>query len=103
MLQGSAHLQFETDGVEFGHRGVIDHALRQTADVVERIVAEAVELVKFSFIHRFLPIDVEGTLGNGRHLVHVVGVEGDDADTHEICQIVDVVILVTFAFKFTCQ
>ena len=101
VLQGSAHLQFETDGVEFGHCGVIDYTLGQTTNIVERVVAETVKLMELSFIHRLFPIDIEGALGNGRHLIHIIGVEGDDADTHEICQIVDVVILVTFAFELT--
>ena len=42
-------------------------------------------------------------LGDGCHLIHFVGVEGDDTDAHQVGQVVDVGILMAFALQFAYQ
>ena len=59
--------------------------------------------MQLSFIHRLFPVDVKHLLGDGCHLIHFVGVEGDDTDAHQVGQVVDVGILMTFALQFAYQ
>ena len=55
VLQGGAHLQFKAGTARF-----------QAADIVQRVVAEGVQLV-FALVDAFLPVDVEDALGDGSH------------------------------------
>ena len=59
VLQGGAHLQLETYLVELGHRLVVVYRARQPADVVQRVVAEAVELVHLALVYG-VPAKIHG-------------------------------------------
>ena len=56
-----------------------------------------------ALIHALFPVDVEDPLGNGCHLVHLVGVEGDDPYAHKIGDVVDTLVLGSLEFQFAYQ
>ena len=64
MLQGSAHLQFEANLVELGHFRIGIERFGQAADVVERIVAKAVEIVHTAFVDGVGPVYFEEYLSH---------------------------------------
>ena len=88
VLQGRAHLKLEAEFIEFRHIGVVNDRLWQTADVVQRVIAEAVELVELAFVNGLLPVDVEGSFDNGCHLVNIVCIEGDDSQAEDVGDVV---------------
>ena len=96
MLQGCTHLNLE------GHarkRAVV----LQVADVVQRVVAEARQLVSLALVDRVRPVHLEVLLHNGRHLVHVVRIERNDADTHQVGDILQTMVLVALALQLADQ
>ena len=88
MLQSGAHLQFKAGA-----------SALQTADIVQRVIAEGVQPVQFALIDALLPVDVEDALGDDRHLIDLVGVEGDDAQSHEVGDVVDALVFRTFQLQ----
>ena len=54
------------------------------ADVMQRVVAKAVELMESPFVHGVVPIDLKELLGDGGYTVHIVGIESDDAGTEDV-------------------
>ena len=76
MLQGGAYLQLKGN--------VAERPFLQSADVVQGVVSEAVQLVQFPLVDRFLPVYLKMVLDNGGSLVDIVGIEGDDPQPHEV-------------------
>ena len=70
---------------------------------MQRVIAEAVQLVQLALIHTLLPVDIEHAFRDDRHLVHLVGVESNDAQTYQVGYIIDALILCTFTFQFPSQ
>ena len=70
---------------------------------MQRIVAEAGQLVLLPFVNGVMPVNVEEILDNGGHLVHIVGIEGDDAHSHEVGDVGDAMVLITFLGQFASQ
>ena len=65
---------------------------------MQRIVAETVQLMQFALVHTLTPVDIEYALGDRGHLVNLISIESDDAQAHEVSDIVDALILRTFPF-----
>ena len=101
MLEGGTHLDFKAVLIELGHLIVRDKTLRYTADIMEGVIAEAIKLVEFALIYRFTPVDIEDMLHDSSHLVDIIGIEGDDAHSEYIGDIVERLIFGTFQLKFS--
>ena len=67
---------------------------------MQGVIAETVQLMELPLIHRLLPVDVEGTLHNGRHLIHIIRVEGDDAQSQNVGNVIERPVFVAFKFQF---
>ena len=94
MLQGRPHLYLEGDGTQ--------RTFLQIADIVEWEVAEAVQLM-LALIDGVLPVDVEDLLGDGGHLVDVIGIISDHPDTDDIGDIVECFVLIALLLQLPCQ
>ena len=70
---------------------------------MQRVVAKAVQLVQFAFIHTFFPVDVKDAFGDSCHLIYFICIEGDDTHTHEIGHIVDALVFCAFQLQFSHQ
>ena len=100
VLKGGTHLYLEAYRIEFRCLGIIDNGLRQFADVMQRVVAEAVHLVQFTLVNRLLPVDVESALHDGSHLIHIIRIEGDDSQPYDVSNVVDSGIFASFELQF---
>ena len=103
VLKRGAHLYLKAYGVELWHLGIVDDGLRQLADVMQGVIAEAVHLVQLALVYRLFPVDVEGAFYDGGHFVDVVGIEGDDAQAYDIGDGIDVGIFGTLELQFAAQ
>ena len=103
VLQGGAHLHLEADGVELRLLLVGVERLGDAADVVERVVAEAAHLVHLALVDRLVPVHVKHPLHIGGHAVHVVAIERDYSEAHEVGDVVEGVILVPLSYQFAYQ
>ena len=56
-----------------------------------------------AFVDGVLPIDVEDLLGDGCHLVHIVGIVRDHPNTDNVGDIVEGPVLVALLLQFPCQ
>ena len=59
--------------------------------------------MQLTLVDALLPIDVEEALGNDRHLVDFVGIEGDNAQTDEVSDVVDALVFSTLQLQLTRQ
>ena len=80
MLQGSAHLYLERNGRQ---RTIT----LQPTDVMQRVVAEARQLVSLALVDGVAPINGKEALDNACNLIDVVGIERNDADTHQVSDV----------------
>ena len=99
VLQHGPHLHLEAYLVQLRMLGNEIRRLGDAADIMKRQVAEAVGLVRLALVHRIGPVDGEEALQHGRHLVHVVNVEGDDAQAHQVGYVVNVAVLPALELK----
>ena len=58
--------------------------LVQLADVVQRVIAKAVEIVQLALINRVALVDIEQLTDNGCYLIHIIGIEGNNAQTYQV-------------------
>ena len=63
-------------------------------------VAETVYLVRLAFVDGILPVNLEKPFQNGRYLVHIVNIEGYDADAYKVCDVEDVLVFTALFLKF---
>ena len=103
MLEDRPHLHLETDSVQFGMLRVPVGRFRNPADIMQGEVAETVDLVRFPLVDGVLPVDLEKPFHHGRYLVYVIDIERDDADSHQIRDIVDAFILPSFELELAGQ
>ena len=99
MLQGRPHLYLEARLVDFGTVGVAVQALWDAADVVQGVVAEAVQVVNLALVGRVGPVYVKHVAHKRGHAVHVVAEEGDDARPHEVGDVCYRLVLVPLAYQ----
>ena len=92
MLQGGAELQLETVVIA-----------RQTADIMQRVVAETVQLVEFALVHRVCPVNLEELLRYRCDTVHIVGVEGDDARPEDVSDVAERGVFIPFKRQLVRQ
>ena len=92
VLQRGAQLQFKPEVIS-----------RQAADIMEGVVAEAVQLVQHPFVHGVIPIDLEQLFYHRRDAVHIVGVEGDDTSTDKVGDVTERGIFRTFECQFAFE
>ena len=59
--------------------------------------------MELALIDALVPIDIENTLGDGGHFVHLVGVEGDDAKAYEVCHVLNGLVLASLEFQLSFQ
>ena len=69
---------------------------------MQRIVTKNIQLV-LALVNAFFPVDIEDALGNGCNLVNLIGIEGDNAQTNQVGDIFNGLILRTLQFQFSCQ
>ena len=62
------------------------------ADVVQRAVAEAVGVLVQPLVHRAVDVDAEVLLDEPRHLLDGVLEEGDDAQAHQVRQVIQALV-----------
>ena len=103
MLQDGAHLHFEADLVEFRMLRIAVGRLRDTADIMQRQVAETVRLVGFPLVDGILPVNFEETFQHRRHLADIFCVKGNYAQSYDIRNVKDVAVLVAFLFEFPLE
>ena len=84
MLKRCTELQLETVRI-----------IRQTADIMQRVIAETVELMQFALIHGVIPIDLKELLRHRRNTVHIIRIKSDDTRTEDIRDIAKRIIFGT--------
>ena len=89
MLEGSTELQLETQGIA-----------RQFADIMQRVIAEAVQLMQFAFVNRVIPVYLKELLRHRRNTIDVIGIESDDTRAKDIRYILHRGILSPFERQF---
>ena len=70
------------------------------ADVMERVIAKAVEMMESPFVHGVVPIDLKELLGDGGYTIHVVGIESDDAGSEDVGDVTEGGIFGTLEREF---
>ena len=99
MLQRGTHLHLEADLVEFGEGRVIEERLGDAAYIVQRAVAEAVDVVHLALVDAVFPVDLEQVADHRRNLVDLVAVERDDAGAQDVGQVHERAVLARLAFE----
>ena len=96
VLQDCPHLYLEADLVHFRMLGIRIGRFRNPADVMQGQVAETVYLMHFPFVDGILPVNVEKPLHNGGHFPYIVIIKGDDADSHQVGDVVYALVFGAF-------
>ena len=103
VLEGGAHLDFEADVVQLRALGVEIAGLRDTADKVERHIAERVLPQQPPLVHRVFPIHFEKAVHQRGDLVDLVGVESDDPSADQVGDIGEGLVFMALEFQFPRQ
>ena len=74
-----------------------------TADIVQRLVAEAVQCMQPPFVDGILPIHIKKTLHHGGHHVDIVEIKGDDAQAQDVGDICQTLVFGALDFQFARQ
>ena len=92
VLQDGTHLDLEAV-----------REVRHRADVVQGEVAEAVDFVDLALVDGVVPVHFEEALHGGSDLVHVVDVEGDDAQADDVGDVRKRAVFGTFELELAGQ
>ena len=92
VLKGRAQLQFKTIVVS-----------GQTADIMQRVIAETVQLMQLAFIHGVHPVYLKELLCHGGNTVHIVGIERDNTRSQDIGDVTKRSVLGTFERQLARQ
>ena len=84
VLQGCTHLDFKAYVVQLRIFRVIENFLGNTANVVQRVIAEAVGFVHLALIYRVGPVNLKYGLGKGGHAIYVFVIEHDDTRSENV-------------------
>ena len=103
MLQRGAQLELETYVVELRELRGGAERLGQAADIMERVITEAVQLVQPSFVHRVVPVYVKELLRHSGNTVHIVGIKGDDTCAEDVRYVTECSIFGTLERQFARQ
>src|SRR5574344_1076825 len=74
--------------------------LGQSCYIVQRLVAESVQLTNLAFVNAVSPVDVKEMLYDRGYLIHIVREECDDTQSQDIGNIIDTFIFITFTSQF---
>ena len=103
VLEDGAHLHLETNLVYLREGRVAVQVLGDTANTMQRKIAEAVYLVQLALIYRILPVDVEIPLEQRRYFIYIVDIESNHAQAHDVGYVVDTVILIPLKGKLSTE
>ena len=99
MLQCRSHLQLERQVIESWMFGVEVQLAGHAANVVQRVIAEAIELVHLPLVNGIGPVNVEQRLDNGRDAVDVLIIKGDDTGTKDVGDVGERLVLMSLALQ----
>ena len=103
MLQGRPHLDLEPAVVQAGELLVGIERLGDPADIVERHIAERVDRQQLALVHRVVPVHFEQAVHQGGNLIDLIVVERDDARAHNVGDIVDRLVFLSFQLQLAGQ
>ena len=89
VLQHAPHLQLKTDLAQLQHVGLLANRSRQTANIVQRHVAETVDFQRLALVDGVFPINVEHLFHKSRNNVHLITEKCDDTNANNIRYIID--------------
>ena len=101
MLEDGTYLHLKTDLVQFWMLRVDVGRLGDAANVMQGEVAETIDFVRFALVDGVLPIDFEQAFQDGSHLIHVIVIERDHADAHQVGNVMDALVFFSFKLEFS--